>query len=229
MRLTQSLPTDVLAAYVGRQAYAAFPDQDETGNLRAALPDTLERLRRCFSHVRLKGYWAAEGPHFNHLYTDQYAVFLYYLSNTAHRMGLNSLAAKAYALNKALHAFDAFYEVDLPEVFAVVHPVGTVLGRGTYSDYLLVYQNVSVGADPFRPGHPRLGEGVVLYGGCRVIGNVSIGDNCLVSAGAAIMAGETPDNHLVFGVHPANVLKPHRHDVRRDIFHDQSSLNRDGT
>ncbi len=67
-------------------------------------------------------------------------------ARSARRPG-HPIADKAYALNKALHALDAFYEVELPDVFAVQHPVGTVLGRATYSDYFICYHNCTVGAN----------------------------------------------------------------------------------
>jgi len=216
-----SLPTMALAEYVARQINHFFPDRDEADHVRRVIPDTLDRLEHCTRHVRIKGNWGHDGPKFDHLHTDQYAVFLYYLANTAFRQGVTSLAAKAYALNKALHGLDAFYEVELPDIFAVVHPVGTVLGRATYGDYFCAYQNVGVGAD-LKNTHPVIGEGVVMYGGSRIIGAVTIGSNCLISAGASILSGAVPDNHVAFGVHPAVTTKPTRRNVKRDIFKDGS-------
>jgi serine O-acetyltransferase len=219
-----SLPAIALPEYVVGQLSAFFPDTDEAEAANRVMGDTLDRLEHCIRHVRIKGYWDHDGPRFNHLHSDQYAIFLYYLSNTAFKAGCASLAAKTYALNKALHGLDAFYEVEMPGIFALVHPVGTVLGRATYSDYLCVYQNVSVGADPFASGGPVFGEGVVMCGGSRVIGNVNVGSNCIVSAGASIVArrGEkldVPDGHVAFGA-PAFSTKRSRHNVKRDIFKD---------
>ena len=38
---------------------------------------------------------------------------------------------KLFLLNKALHGCDIYYEVALPSVFLLVHPLGTVLGRAS--------------------------------------------------------------------------------------------------
>src|SRR5205823_183490 len=93
----------------------------------------VERAEHCFSRINLKYFNDGATTRFDHLHTDQYAVFLYLLANTIFRAGGDTrLAAKVYALNKALHGVDAFYEVELPSVFAFQHPVGTVLGRGRY-------------------------------------------------------------------------------------------------
>ena len=63
-----------------------------------------------------------------------------------------------------MHAVDAFYEVQLPDVFAVQHPVGTVLGRANYSDYFICYHNCTVGAN-LDNDYPSFGRGIVMYGG----------------------------------------------------------------
>src|SRR5262245_16138731 len=117
-----------------------FPDQTSSDDLPKFVGRALERVEFCFSRLGLKGYCDDTGPRFSHLYTDQYAVFLYYLSNSAFTAAPgHPLADKAYALNKALHSLDAYYEVGLPDIFALQHPVGSVLGRASYSDYFLCY------------------------------------------------------------------------------------------
>lgn len=219
-----SLPAAALPEYVAQQLGAVFPDINEADAVSHVMADTLDRLEHCIRHVRIKGFWDHDGPRFNHLHADQYAIFLYYLSNTAFNAGHASLAAKAYGLNKALHGLDAYYEVELPDIFALVHPVGTVLGRAAYSDYFCAYQNVGVGADPFAPGSPAFGEGVVMYGGSRVVGNVSVGGDCFISAGTSIVGRNgdrlnVPDGHVAFGA-PAFSTKRSRHNVKRDIFKD---------
>jgi len=214
-----TLAPAALAEYVTRQLASFFPDGDEGREVRGVLGDVLGRMEHCVRHVRMKGWCDGTGPRFNHLHTDQYAVFLYYLSNTAHRKGMVTLAAKAYALNKALHGLDAFYEVELPSIFAVVHPVGTVLGRASYGDHFCSFQNVNVGAD-FDENHPVIGKGVVMYGGARVIGTARIGDNCIIAAGCSIIGGEVSDNRIAFGQYPNDATKPTRRNVVRDVFND---------
>jgi serine O-acetyltransferase len=219
MRL--SLSAGALAAYVGRQVDTFFPDgiapvSDPalTGHVEAAL----ERLAHCFGAHRVKYYRDAAGPVFDHRHTDQYATFLYYLANTVfRRLGPHPWAEKLYALNKALHGFDAFYEVELPAIMLLMHPVGTVLGRGRYGDFLCVYHNVSVGAN-LEGESPQLGRGVVLYGGSRILGRTRVGDNALISAGSILIDDVARGDCVTFGRHPDIASKGTRWDVRRDIF-----------
>jgi serine O-acetyltransferase len=125
-------------------------------------------------------------------------MFLYFLSNTIWREeGDLDLASKVYYLNKVLHSVDVFYEVELPDIFRFLHPIGTVLGRGTYSDYFVVYQGCTVGADP--PGtYPTIGKGVVMYPGSAIVGKCNIGHNCFVSTGTVIKGQEIPSDLVIF-------------------------------
>jgi len=196
-----------------------FPDGGSLDDLPRFIDMALDRVDYGFSRLRLKGYADDKGARFSHLYTDQYAVFLYYLSNSAFRSDPgHPIAAKAYALNKALHAFDAFFEVELPAIFAVQHPVGTVLGRGHYSDYFICYHNCTVGAN-LDNDYPSFGRGIVMYGGSRVIGRTTVGDNTLVATGTIVIDGGvlSPDS-VLFGVHPQARTAPTTRNVVRDIF-----------
>jgi serine O-acetyltransferase len=212
-----------LSSYVAQQLHYMFPDAAVAPYcLNENVGRALERLDFCFSHARIKYFVDGQQTRFNHRNTDQYAMFLYFLSNSIFRSGGDlALAEKTYALNKALHGIDVFYEVQLPDIFLFQHPVGTVLGRATYSNYLFVYQRCSVGSN-LDGQYPRFGEGVVMFGGSTVIGNCAIGDNCWLSVGATIMDCDIASGSVVFGRTPNHVVKRTRRNVKREIFAGQS-------
>ena len=208
-----------LAQYVRKQFENAFPDGADLGELPKFVELALGRVEHCFSRVRLKGFFADGQARFSHWHCDQYAIFLYYLANTAFREKPgHPIADKAYALNKALHALDAFYEVELPDVFAVQHPVGTVLGRASYSDYFICYHNCTVGAN-LDNDYPSFGRGIVMYGGSRVIGKTAVGDNTFVSTGAIVIDGGVLEpNSVLHGIYPKAGRSRTERNVVRDIF-----------
>ena len=214
-----SLARQDLAAYVHRQLENLFPDGEGLGDLPRFVDLALGRIEHCFSRVKLKGFFVGGEARFSHRHSDQYAIFLYYLANSAFRERPgHAIAEKAYALNKALHALDAFYEVELPDVFAVQHPVGTVLGRADYSDYFICYHNCTVGAN-LDNVYPSFGRGVVMYGGARVIGKTEVGDNTFVSTGAIIIdGGALAGDSVLHGIYPAAARSPTSRNVKRDIF-----------
>jgi serine O-acetyltransferase len=214
-----SLSRTDLTLYVRKQFENLFPDGTELPDLLRLVDLALGRIEHCFSRVRLKGFFVNGEARFSHWHSDQYAIFLYYLAHSAFRERPgHPIADKAYALNKALHALDAFYEVELPEIFAVQHPVGTVLGRATYSDYFICYHNCTVGAN-LDNDYPAFGRGVVMYGGSRVIGKTAVGDNSFVSTGAIVIDGGTcePDS-VLHGIYPDARRSRTDRNVMRDIF-----------
>ena len=214
-----SLTPSELSDYVGGQLAAFFPDgRLDRQHLRQGVESGLERLAHCFAHIHLKYYQRDGEASYDHLNTDQHAAFLYMLSRVLHKTVENTpLAAKVYALNKALHALDVFYEVELPAVFYFQHPVGTVIGRARFGNFLAVYQGVSIGAD-LEGRYPQLDEGVVLFGGARVIGRSRIGANSWVAPAAIIMDETFPPDSVLFGMPPATQRRPSRRDVIRDFF-----------
>lgn len=217
--MRMSLTPEALGAYVARQMAAFFPDDAALDDAPRFVAAALERTRHCFVRIGVKGYRDAQGAVFNHRHTDQYAVFLYYLANSAHRLAPgHPIAEKAYALNKALHGIDAFYEVALPDVMLLVHPVGTVLGRGTYADYFCSYHNCTVGANG-RDEYPVFDAGVVLYSGARVVGRTHVSANTFISTCAVARdAGRLAGNSVYFGVTPGGTTRATRRQVVRDVF-----------
>ena len=217
MRL--SLPRADLATYVANQITHFFPDRGlGSGELEPFLSNCLERVEHCFSRVKVKYFERAGEACFDHLHTDQYAAFLYLLSNTVHHdAGDPKIAAKLYALNKALHGVDIYFEVDLPSVFALQHPVGTVLGRAKYGNFFYVYQRCSVGSGVDGES-PVIGNGVVMYGGSSIIGRCTVGSNCLLSTGTLAMDASIPDGSVVFGSSPHLVIKPGTRRMADQLF-----------
>jgi len=149
---------------------------------------------------------------------DDQCLQLYRLARAAWARGDVEEACRLYGRLRAEHGCELFYEVSLPPVhLMLVHPIGTVLGRATYHDYLCVYQNVGVGSD-IDGNRPTIGRGVVLYPGAKVLGNTIIGNNVFITANTVVQNVVVPDNSVVFpDVNSCN-WKPTKRDVIRDIF-----------
>ena len=178
----------------------------ERDALKGVLEPVLDRLGRCFSRIRCKGFLVDGKPCFNPFRTNQYCAFLYLLSRAARADAENTdLADKIYALNKALHAVDLLYDTELPESFVADHPLGTVLGRATYGNFFSFQQHNTIGNNYGR--YPVIGEHVTLLAGASVVGDCRIGDNCWIAAGTFVKDQDVPDNSIVFGRSPDLVVK----------------------
>ncbi len=195
-----SLDAAGLATYAAAQLNTMFPDPDPVAadDLRSAVDIALARLDHCFSHIDNRYFFDGQNTVFSHLHGDQYAMWLYLLANELHRQGgPASVCSKLFLLNKALHGLDAYYEVELPSVFLLVHPLGTVLGRGHYSDFFVAYQRCGIGSN--NDVFPTLGRHLTLRPGSAVLGACTIGDHCQIAAESLVLDRDLPANTLYIG------------------------------
>jgi serine O-acetyltransferase len=203
-KLKSSLNPRSLAQYTISQLNAYYPDGDRVllDHLMPIIPESLRRLEHCFSYVDNRYFFDGEASVFNHLHGDQYAMWLYILSNELFlQRGDSNLCSKLFLLNKQLHACDIFYEVSLPSVFLLVHPLGTVLGRGNYSDFFVAYQRCGIGSN--HDIYPTLGRHLTLRPGSAILGDSNIGENCQIASETLVIDTDLPAGSTIFG-NPSN-------------------------
>lgn len=170
------------------------------------LPMALDRTAYSFSLTTNKYYRRDGMAFFNPLHTAQYGIFLYFLANTIwKRHGAIALCDKLYAIGKVINAFDLYYEIEMPDVFFMDHPVGTVLGRAKYGRFFSFSQNCTVGNN--KGIYPIIGEHVTMMSASRIIGQSKIGNYVIISSGAYIKDEDVPDCSLVFGASPNLIIK----------------------
>lgn len=214
-----SLSPQRLEAYVLDLVRHHFPDgYTPAYSLAPLLERTLQRVEHCFSHVHLKYYREADEVLFNHLNGDHFASFLYFLGNTVWQETRDTeLPTRLFYLNKVMHGLDLFYSVTMPDIFLLVHPLGSVLGNASYGDYLVVYQNVTVGADEAGI-YPSFGSGTALYAKSTIIGECNLGDNVVLGSNAFILNTDVPAGSLVVGRYPSHRIMPSALTVVERIF-----------
>ena len=193
LKLVNSTRSNLLK-YVTTQLDTFFPDgaNDTERILDSCLDEALTRLNRCISAVRM---WRP--GEFDYLHSSQYAIFLYFLANTLwQKEGANRVCVKLFFLNKTLNGIDCFYEIKMPEIFFIGHSVGIVLAKATYGNFLVLYQNSTVGKN--HGIAPVIGERVILYPNSAIIGNCQVRDGSVISQGVSVISRETPGDCLVF-------------------------------
>lgn len=181
-----------LKYYLINQLNYFFPDGQavtDDAELSDSFEKALSRLDYCFKHIVIQGYWTVDKsgnkhPFFQHTNSDQYCQFLWFLSNTIWKCypEKKSICDKIILLNKALHGCWYTYKVELPDIFILIHPVGSVIGHAHYSNFLVVCQNVTIGQ--------------------KEVGDMStIGEYCFLGTGATIMGACTLEDNVSLGIH----------------------------
>lgn len=213
-----SLAPAELEQYVMRLVAHHLPDGYKPDAAHTRLfTQSLARVEGCFARIERKYYRRGNAAVFDHLNGDHMATLLYFFANTVWRQsGDVELPTRLFYLNKILHGLDLFYSVSLPDVFMLVHPVGTVLGHARYQDFLVVYQNCTVGA--VAEIYPQFGVGTILYSRTSVLGNCRLGDDVVLAANAMIVDLEVPSSTTVTGQYPAQRFSPNTESVRDRCF-----------
>lgn len=177
----------------------------------------MARLERCFRPIRLPGYGVAPLARFDVDHADQYCTYLYYVANELWRAdGDGSRAARIYGLNKALNAVNVLYDAALPEVWLLIHGVGTVLGKASYKNYFVATQHCTVGA--IGGVFPTMSEGLILSAGSAVIGHCTVGRNVLVEPHVAIVNTDVESDRRVAGQRNAYVFREQTERAMRHYF-----------
>ena len=197
--MNQTLTLEELSIYVSGQLNSFFPDQEYI-NLKKEkqiVGEALARVEFCFKHVTLKHYFDNNVVNFNHLYSDHYVMFIWYLSNSVYKhKGKCNLANKLYYLNKVLHGLDCMFDTKMPDIFLLFHSSGTMLGKAKYDDYFVALQGCTVGSQ--KGQYPVFGKGVSLTANSSVIGNCNIGNGANISTRTTIFEKDIPSYNTAF-------------------------------
>lgn len=200
-----SISKSEIVKYLYNQVAILFPDKQESiTDLNVFVANALERIEVCFKHIKGKHYTDDFHTYFNHLHGDQYCTFLYLVSNEAYEAGNLSYYQKISLLNKQFFSIDLYGHIEMPEIFLLVHPLGSIFGRAKYSNYFIAYQGVTVGGvhkgDTIE--YPNFEEEVICYANCTILGNATFGKNISIGANTNIVGGNYEPNKTIVGSFP---------------------------
>ena len=220
-KLKTSITTKDLCDYLHFQILNIFPDNQRLNKseLYKVVSESIEKIELCFSKINTS-YYNIDKNHkyFNHLNGDHYSSFLYQVARLAFLKNHINLAEKIFNLNKMLHGIDIFYTVELPNYYIFIHPIGTVIGTGAkYSDYLVVYQGVSVGANENNI-YPSFSEKTILFSNSSVLGNSKLGHNVTIGARSTIINQNVPNNSVIVGNYPNNKIFENKSNLINNYF-----------
>ncbi|MDQ5984349.1 MAG: hypothetical protein CSYNP_00042 [Syntrophus sp. SKADARSKE-3] len=220
MRLSKEIELRIgssedLARYVLYQLRIFMPaDQDEGfETINRYLPGTLKRMApilACAKHF--------QPGIFDHLNSQQYAMFLYLLANEIWTNDESSwvVCEKLFFLNRIFSGMDLYYKINMPEIFLIEHGGGSVLVNTHYGNKFVFFQSVTVGR--LGDACPVIGEGVILFPNTVVTGESIIGDYSVISAGTIVNNKIIPPDSVVFSNGSDIVIKDRKKDYLSYYF-----------
>jgi serine O-acetyltransferase len=142
------------------------------------------------------------------LYQGLHAIVSYRVANFFYKIRLFVLARFLSQMARFFTGIEIHPGAAIGKGLFIDHGMGVVIGETSIiGDNVLLYQGVTLGGTGLEQGkrHPTIGNNVVIGGGAKVLGNITIGDNSYIGANAVVIK-DVPANSTVVGV-PGRITK----------------------
>ena len=168
--------------------------------------------------INRRTFWQPVCP--NPLDTGHMCIYLYFLSREAVKAGMLDLGDVLFGLNKSLHSIDLYHSVQLGPVVHLEHPVGSVIGKGTYGNYVYIGQNVTIGRTmrPCHSDYPSFGDMVIFTSNVTVVGRCRVGSNVIFASGTYIKDHDIPSNSIIYGRSPNLTVRQYEYEEIKAYF-----------
>ena len=156
------------------------------------------------------------------LYQGLHALVAYRVANFFYSIKLFFLARFISQLARWATGIEIHPGAKIGKGLFIDHGMGIVIGEtAIIGDNVLLYQGVTLGGTGLEKGkrHPTIGNNVVIGGGAKVLGNITVGDNSYIGANAVVIK-DVPLNSTVVGV-PGRITKQEgkKIDISLDHIH----------
>jgi serine O-acetyltransferase len=152
-------------------------------------------------------------------YPGFHAILCHRLAHRLYRMRIPLLPRVISQISRFLTGIEIHPGATIGRRFFIDHGMGVVIGEtAEIGDDVLIYQGVTLGGTGKEKGkrHPTIGNQVVIGGGAKVLGDISIGNHVKIGAGSVVVK-PVPDHSTVVGV-PGRIVRM-RSDQRDQLEH----------
>jgi len=154
------------------------------------------------------------------LYQGLHALVAYRVGHFFYNLHLFFIARLISQIGRALTGIEIHPGAKIGKRFFIDHGMGVVIGETSIiGDDVLLYQGVTLGGTGIEKGkrHPTIGNNVVIGGGAKILGNITIGDNSYIGANAVVIK-DVPSNSTVVGV-PGRITKQEGKKIEISLDH----------
>jgi serine O-acetyltransferase len=140
-------------------------------------------------------------------YSGLHAVWFYRINHWLWNHGFLLVARWLSQVARFLTGIEIHPGAKIARRLFIDHGVGVVIGEtAIVGDDVTMYQGVTLGGTGKEQGkrHPTIEDNVVIGGGAKVLGNITVGRNCRIGAGSVVLRS-VPENSTVVGV-PGHII-----------------------
>src|SRR6202521_1575582 len=140
-------------------------------------------------------------------YSELHAVWFYRINHWLWNHHLFLLARWLSQVGRCLTGIEIHPGAEIGRRLFIDHGVGVVIGEtAVVGDDVTLYQGVTLGGTGKEHGkrHPTIEDNVVVGGGAKILGNITVGKNCRIGAGSVVLRN-VPEDSTVVGV-PGHII-----------------------
>lgn len=140
-------------------------------------------------------------------YSGLHAVWFYRANHWLWNHGFFLLARWLSQVARLLTGIEIHPGAKIARRLFIDHGMGVVIGEtAIVGNDVTLYQGVTLGGTGKEHGkrHPTIEDNVVVGGGAKILGNITVGKNCRIGAGSVVLRN-VPDDSTVVGV-PGHII-----------------------
>lgn len=145
-------------------------------------------------------------------YPGVWALANYRIAHALHVKGFKTLARALMGISQIITNIDIHPACTIGRRVFLDHAFGVVIGEtAIVGDDVLIYQGVTLGGVSLERGvkrHPTIGDHTVIGSGAKILGDITIGENCRIGSNSVVVKS-IPDDSTAVGV-PARVIEKGR-------------------
>lgn len=158
-------------------------------------------------------------------YPGVWAIINYRIANNLYGKGYKRISRLISGLSQFLTNTDIHPAATIGRRVFIDHGFGVVIGETTIVENdVLIYQGVTLGGVSLNQGkrHPTIQSNTVIGSGAKVLGNITIGENCKIGANSVVVK-DVPCSSTAVGI-PARIIKRQDKDCTEQTMLDHNNL-----
>ncbi len=145
-------------------------------------------------------------------YPGVWALANYRIAHALHLKGFKTLARAIMGISQIITNIDIHPACTIGRRVFLDHAFGVVIGEtAIVGDDVLIYQGVTLGGVSLERGvkrHPTIKNHTVIGSGAKVLGDITIGENCRIGSNSVVVKS-IPDDSTAVGI-PARIIEKGR-------------------